>query len=83
MRHWLLWGLYRLQLKSYNLEYYLTLARQLQESGIHVLAIKDMAGLLKPAAATKLILRLSEMNFQTSQSTPTRTTRQERASLLI
>ena len=45
---------------KYNLEYYLTLARQLQESGIHVLAIKDMAGLLKPAAATKLITALRD-----------------------
>lgn len=40
---------------QYNLEYYLNFARQLTELGIHVLAIKDMAGLLKPAAATTLV----------------------------
>jgi pyruvate carboxylase len=39
----------------YNLEYYLNFIRQLTELGIHVLAIKDMAGLLKPEAATLLI----------------------------
>lgn len=39
----------------YNLEYYLEFARQLEGLGIHVLAIKDMAGLLKPKAATMLI----------------------------
>lgn len=40
---------------QYNLEYYLNFVRQLNELGIHVLAIKDMAGLLKPEAATLLI----------------------------
>jgi pyruvate carboxylase len=39
----------------YNLEYYLNFIRQLTELGIHVLAIKDMAGVLKPDAATLLI----------------------------
>jgi pyruvate carboxylase len=32
----------------YNLDYYLQLVKQLVDYGIHVLAIKDMAGLLKP-----------------------------------
>lgn len=45
---------------KYNLEYYLTLARQLKKAGIHVLCIKDMAGLLKPAAAIKLITALRD-----------------------
>lgn len=40
---------------QYDLEYYLKLAQQLVEHGIHTLAIKDMAGLLKPRAATMLI----------------------------
>jgi len=40
---------------KYNLEYYLNFVRQLEALGIHVLAIKDMAGLLKPEAATMLI----------------------------
>lgn len=40
---------------KYNMEYYLELARQLVDLDIHVLNIKDMAGLLKPKAARKLI----------------------------
>jgi pyruvate carboxylase len=43
---------------KYNLDYYLTLAGRLHKKGIHVLAIKDMAGLLKPAAATALVRAL-------------------------
>ena len=39
----------------YDLEYYLKFVKQLTELGIHVLCIKDMAGLLKPQAATMLI----------------------------
>lgn len=45
-------------LKKYDLEYYLNFARQLVKLGIHVLAIKDMAGLLKPQAARILITAL-------------------------
>ena len=40
---------------QYDLEYYLKLADELVGHGIHTLAIKDMAGLLKPRAATMLI----------------------------
>ena len=40
---------------KFTLDYYLELARQLVAADIHVLCIKDMAGLLKPAAATTLI----------------------------
>lgn len=40
---------------QYDLEYYLKLADQLVDHGIHTLGIKDMAGLLKPRAATMLI----------------------------
>ncbi|RHY06650.1 hypothetical protein DYB36_000398 [Aphanomyces astaci] len=39
----------------YNLDYYLNYTRQLVDLGIHVLCIKDMAGLLKPQAATLLV----------------------------
>ncbi|MFC6355864.1 pyruvate carboxylase [Luethyella okanaganae] len=39
----------------YTLDYYLRLAEQIVESGAHVLAIKDMAGLLRPSAAEKLV----------------------------
>ena len=40
---------------KYTLEYYLNFAQELVDCGIHVLAIKDMAGLLKPEAATMLV----------------------------
>jgi pyruvate carboxylase len=45
---------------KYTLQYYLDLARQLEDEGIHILAIKDMAGLLKPYAAEKLITELKK-----------------------
>ena len=44
----------------YTLDYYLRLAEQIVEAGAHVLAIKDMAGLLRPPAATKLVSALRE-----------------------
>jgi pyruvate carboxylase len=37
--------------KLYTLEYYLGLAQKIVDAGAHILAIKDMAGLLRPAAA--------------------------------
>lgn len=45
---------------KYSLEYYLGLAEALVAHGTHTLAIKDMAGLLKPRAATLLIGALRE-----------------------
>lgn len=45
---------------KYSLDYYLDLARRIEDEGAHILAIKDMAGLLKPAAAELLIHRLKE-----------------------
>jgi len=45
---------------KYTLDYYLNFARQLVDAGIDVLAIKDMAGLLKPRAADMLISALRE-----------------------
>lgn len=39
----------------YTLDYYLGLARRMVDAGAHVLAIKDMAGLLRPAAARELV----------------------------
>ncbi|QYO76489.1 pyruvate carboxylase [Devosia salina] len=45
---------------KYDLKYYVALARELEEAGAHVLGIKDMAGLLKPAAAKKLISTLKQ-----------------------
>lgn len=41
--------------KKYDLKYYTNLADELVKAGTHVLAIKDMAGLLKPNAARMLI----------------------------
>jgi pyruvate carboxylase len=46
---------------KYSLAYYVDLARQLEAAGCHILAIKDMAGLLKPAAARALIKALREV----------------------
>lgn len=43
---------------KYTLDYYLHLAEQMVDAGAHVLAIKDMAGLLRPAAAEKLVRAL-------------------------
>src|SRR5690606_13171286 len=40
---------------KYSLQYYVDLAGQLADRGIHTLAIKDMAGLLKPKAARRLV----------------------------
>jgi pyruvate carboxylase len=45
---------------KFNLQYYLDLARQLEDEGAHIIAIKDMAGLLKPSAATTLIKALKK-----------------------
>ncbi len=44
----------------YTLDYYLRLAEQIVEAGAHILAIKDMAGLLRPAAARMLVTALRE-----------------------
>lgn len=44
----------------YTLDYYLRLAEQLVEAGAHVLAIKDMAGLLRAPAAGQLVRALRE-----------------------
>lgn len=39
----------------YTLDYYVKMAKELEREGFHILAIKDMAGLLKPKAANELI----------------------------
>ncbi len=44
----------------YDLRYYVDLAKELETAGAHVLGIKDMAGLLKPAAARVLIRELRQ-----------------------
>src|SRR5579862_6220309 len=46
--------------QKYSLNYYVKMAKELEQMGAHILAIKDMAGLLKPYAATKLVKTLRE-----------------------
>ena len=43
---------------KYNLKYYINMAKELEKRGAHLICIKDMSGLLKPAAAYKLIKEL-------------------------
>ncbi len=45
---------------KYTLEYYVNLAKELERRGAHLLAIKDMSGLLKPYAAKKLVTTLKQ-----------------------
>ena len=45
---------------KYPLSYYVSLAKELEGMGAHILAIKDMAGLLKPVAGYKLVKALKE-----------------------
>jgi len=45
---------------KYDLNYYVRMGKDLKAAGAHVLGLKDMAGLLKPAAARKLITALKE-----------------------
>ena len=46
--------------RLYTLDYYLRLAEQIVDAGAHVLAIKDMAGLLRAPAAHRLVTALRE-----------------------
>ncbi|MBV7390277.1 MULTISPECIES: pyruvate carboxylase [Enterococcus] len=43
---------------KYNVEYYTNMAKELEKLGAHIIAIKDMAGLLKPQAAYRLVSEL-------------------------
>src|SRR5207249_3699412 len=45
---------------KYDLAYYVNLAKELEKRGANLLAIKDMAGLLKPFAAQKLVRELRQ-----------------------
>jgi pyruvate carboxylase len=45
---------------KYDLKYYVAMAKELQAAGAHVLGLKDMAGLLKPAAARVLVRALKD-----------------------
>ncbi|MDR6300925.1 pyruvate carboxylase [Mesonia maritima] len=49
---------------KYTLDYYIQLAKDIENAGAHILAIKDMAGLLKPYAASELVSALkTEVNI--------------------
>lgn len=45
---------------KYTLKYYTQLAKDLENAGAHMIAIKDMAGLLKPYAASELVSALKD-----------------------
>jgi pyruvate carboxylase len=45
---------------KYDLRYYITLAKDLEQAGAHILCIKDMSGILKPEAAYQLVTALKE-----------------------
>ncbi|AZV41076.1 pyruvate carboxylase [Peribacillus asahii] len=45
---------------KYSVQYYKNMAKELEATGAHILAIKDMAGLLKPEAAYRLISELKD-----------------------
>src|SRR5690606_31146448 len=45
---------------KYNLDYYLRMAKDLENAGSHILGVKDMSGLLKPYAAKVLIEALKD-----------------------
>ncbi|MEE4164314.1 MAG: pyruvate carboxylase [Woeseiaceae bacterium] len=45
---------------KYDLDYYVTMARELEAAGAHILGIKDMAGVCKPAAASLLVSTLKK-----------------------
>jgi pyruvate carboxylase len=44
--------------QKYSLHYYIRMAKELEKMGAHILAIKDMAGLLRPYAAEVLVAAL-------------------------
>ena len=46
--------------QKYDLKYYVSMAKELEKAGAHILGIKDMAGLLKPRAAELLVSTLKE-----------------------
>lgn len=45
---------------KYNRAYYVNMAKELQQAGANIIAIKDMAGLLKPQAAYELVSALKD-----------------------
>ena len=59
---------------KYDLKYYVARAQELKSAGSHILGLKDMAGLLKPAAAKLLVKTLKQevglpVHFHTHDTT--------------
>lgn len=59
---------------KYNVGYYVGIARELQNAGVHILGIKDMAGICRPQAAAELVKALKEetglpVHFHTHDTT--------------
>ena len=50
----------RPQPNKYDLKYYIGMAKELERAGAHILGIKDMAGVAKPAAIAKLVGELKQ-----------------------
>ncbi|WP_417847238.1 pyruvate carboxylase [Thalassoglobus sp.] len=48
------------KLTKYDMKYYVNMAKELERMGAHIIAIKDMAGLCKPYAASKLVKTLKQ-----------------------
>lgn len=53
-------NLFDAQRSKFDLNYYLKIGRQLQAAGVHMLAIKDMAGICQPQAVKELVRALKE-----------------------
>ena len=45
---------------KYDLDYFVGMGRELKDMGVHILGLKDMAGLLKPASARILVKALKD-----------------------
>ena len=54
--------------QKYSLKYYVRMAKELEKMGAHILAIKDMAGLLRPYAAEVLVARCATRSESRSTS---------------
>lgn len=55
---------------KYDLHYYINMAKELEKAGANIIAIKDMAGLLKPEAAYRLVSSLNPTSTYLSICTP-------------
>ncbi len=58
------------QRAKYDLKYYAALTRELDDAGAHIIAVKDMAGLLKPTAAKALFKDACARNDRSADPFP-------------